>query len=556
MRAPDGSGRCRDAEEYYYDLLERDGDEVPEAIRRHVETCPFCREQIARLREALAQAVDPGDRLQEGIAETLTRHFARLGDEIGCCDVRPFLPSLLLSSPQVHIPTPITVHVDQCQACADDLATLRQWDLTDDQLCRLSRLYGTSPDQSLLRCAQVQPQVPAIASLSFDDIDPADLAHASECPYCRIEVFRHRQVLLSAARQSDSSEPDLACDDITAADLFDLVVPYDLPDADGLHDRRLAGHVCDCPACLRRLQELHHSVYGIMDRPDSPITTVYRVQDHAATDSERREENRPHYPVEVDVFHDAPTASEIASRARRTVGAIRAKLPADPRLAPAAATLLSAAAMIVLVLALLPSGSTVTATSSGELAEALRQATNVHVVKTAYVGPNAQPEVVQKIWAARDAGRYLDMRNLETALYDLSGGWKRTIEGDEGDSEQVTTRDLTRLEREQLQLRLANLAPLAFQNLPPAAELDTVSAGEAAEGLAVYEVPVASRADGGMATGARLRIFADPDTKLPVRIEYFRSEQGETQSLVSVTKFEYLTAEEMAAAIQREFPSQ
>ncbi len=57
MRAHgNGKSLCQEAEEYYYEILCRDGIVVPEAITRHVESCPFCQQQIRRLGDTFLQA--------------------------------------------------------------------------------------------------------------------------------------------------------------------------------------------------------------------------------------------------------------------------------------------------------------------------------------------------------------------------------------------------------------------------------------------------------------------------------------------------------------------
>ena len=55
----------------------------------------------------------------------LQRHFELLGERVTCAQVKPLLAGLLDPSVVIRIPTPVTVHVDHCAACARDLETLR-----------------------------------------------------------------------------------------------------------------------------------------------------------------------------------------------------------------------------------------------------------------------------------------------------------------------------------------------------------------------------------------------------------------------------------------------
>lgn len=144
MRADEGKHPCQEAEVYYYDLLYPDEGAVPEVVRRHVAGCPACQEQMRRLREALFEEQrGPGlsRSWDEETIEALAQQFQLLDQQVTCSDVKPFLPTLARALPQIRIPTPVTVHVDHCLPCAEDLAAIQELDLTTDQLQRLSQFF-------------------------------------------------------------------------------------------------------------------------------------------------------------------------------------------------------------------------------------------------------------------------------------------------------------------------------------------------------------------------------------------------------------------------------
>jgi hypothetical protein len=145
MRASGGKRLCQEARVYYYDLLCPDEAEVPPSVRQHVATCPVCQEQIRRLREALLDAErnpSPVGSWSDETVEALAEQFQLLDEHVTCSLAKPCLPELAMASPRIRIPTPVTVHVDHCPQCAEDLAAVRELHLTTDQLKRLAGPSG------------------------------------------------------------------------------------------------------------------------------------------------------------------------------------------------------------------------------------------------------------------------------------------------------------------------------------------------------------------------------------------------------------------------------
>lgn len=131
MVAFDGSERCRQAEAYYHDYLQDDASAaVPRGALDHIRGCQYCQRRVENLRgmlseEGAGRSTCPSARDRRLIGE-LERHLELLGERVTCARVRPFLPGLLDPSVTIRIPTPVTVHVDNCPECAGDLESLRE----------------------------------------------------------------------------------------------------------------------------------------------------------------------------------------------------------------------------------------------------------------------------------------------------------------------------------------------------------------------------------------------------------------------------------------------
>ena len=166
----------------------------------------------------------------------------------------------------------MTVHVEHCSQCEEDLAALRELNLTAPQLKRLSQFFesGRGEGVSPLRSpCQAKPE--------------------------------GQDIFAAAAQGSVFIEgAAVSCDDVSTADIFDCVVPFGAP-PDERH-RTVVFHIRACSACTAKVQMLHRTIHGILERADSDTTTVYHAQSDAEADNGRRAGAHP-YPIEVQVLH-------------------------------------------------------------------------------------------------------------------------------------------------------------------------------------------------------------------------------------------------------------
>lgn len=562
MRASDDRNPCRDAEAYYYDLMSHTDADVPEPVRDHVQGCSFCQQRIQHLHETLSGTPDDidlrGSPTDSEMIETLSRHLMWLGQEVGCRQVRPFLPDLVRLSSKIRIPTPITVHIDQCPPCGDDLTALGELNLTADQLGRLGRLYAAPVERDPARCRQVQSAIAGFASVSLTGIDPEMLDHLGRCPRCRAEVYRRRQHLTEAILQETAFPPRACGREVSSAEVFDYVVPCGTTPVDAIDmdpsRSEFATHIRSCPTCMDKLQTLHCTVYGVLERAPSGVTTVYDTADDA--ESIRAETGDvPHrHPVGAQVRRRGPewvagrsgSATTVGTRVRHAVAALGSRSNMT--------IVLAAAAVLVLGILFYISAPTASGTNVGEILKAIEQAANVHITRLGRAGP-AEP--IQEIWAARRLGKLVTKTGPKRVLYDVNGGWKTTAASD---PETVTSVKMDPREREGAMTFLITRAPVVLGDLPPNAEVRQVAhdaSGESGDSLTVYEISWTKRAPGDLIVYYRQNIFVDPATQLPQRIESFETLSSEGVGEQAETMvFEYLSEREMQGVIEAMFPQE
>jgi ketosteroid isomerase-like protein len=525
MRSFEDERLCQKAQVHYYDLLCQEEAAVPAAVRRHVATCPVCQEQMRRLREALFEAQRPASAAgawQDETVEALAQQFQLLDERVTCSEAKPLLPELALESPQIRIPTPVTVHVDHCARCAEDLAAIRELHLTADQLKRLGRLLNGERGAPRRRVEGVPPSK------------------------------RGPQGRAATAPGSLSCEHvDIVCRDLAMADLFDCVVPSEtaLPGGTTARQRQKAvsRHVRSCPACLRRMQTLQRTLGAIVARADSEVVTVY----HAEDDAEEAGGEYP-YPVSVQVLHGESEAAWGARAARTALATGLRKLERSAKpLAALAAVVLVGVGLTSFLRTTTPTAS---GTNLGDVDRMLARMNNVHIVVTG----DWESKPIQEYWIARKSRILLSVTGENYVLYDFAQDLRRTLDL------QTDERTLERLRPDDVGAKRARqfmegyLRRVVTEVTPDTKlyradrEIDS-GAGQAFD---VYELPLSPQARKSPPP-TRWLVSIDRVTGLPHEMVSSRQMPGKDgRHLRTTTAFFYLTEQEMDESLQALFPAQ
>jgi hypothetical protein len=525
MRADEGNRLCQEAEVHYYDLLGPDEAAVPESIRRHVAACSVCQEQMRRLREALFEAERPRSAARSGDDETieaLAQQFQLLEEHVTCAEIKPFLPKLALATRQIRIPTPVTVHVDHCPRCAEDLAALRTLDLATDQLQRLSEFFASGS----------------------------------------------REDALGVEMSSLVEDTGIACRDVSRADLFDAVVPYGAPPDD--RRRAMISHVRTCRMCREAAQALRRRIWAILERTDSGTTTVY----HAESDVKHAsgEVGSPYpYPIDVEVWHGASTcgtgpdtreqrrhAPFSAEREALSAGTGNEETAEGPLLVTRRRSRVALVAVGLAALLLLRWANTPTAfgTGIGALLKPLAEVRSVHIVST--YRNNKQP--TQQFWIAYHSNRLVVNGGEHFDLYDLNHNCVRKTERGMRAGPPVR---LSKVQWDGTRRLVGNYLRDVMMCVSPDTKLPPSMVNpnrETTENLDVYETTWLSHAR-SRSLQNKQRVYVDPATGLPQKMELYRemhdkARGGTSWDLLTTTVFTYPTEQEMDREIETMFPAQ
>ena len=558
MVAPGDNSICEQARAFYYDYLCGKGQEANSAeVFAHICSCSFCKAEVDRLKVELKKTEEDVVRsVKESASIAITNlklHFGYIGAMVNCETVKPFFPSLADPALEVSVPTPITVHLDKCQRCSDDLERIQNLKLTHKQLCRLGQLFAEefSVDEEL--CTKAQAAIFAVGDCTFEDISGDTLRHFCMCRDCRELLYKYRR---SKAEKLSWSEEQLAipCDAVSAADTFDYVVLYGLdPEKDeyAMFRSSLTSHLTNCPRCLGKMLDLHNTVYGILQRAESGVITCFDVDDTTRDSivSSPGDIYRD-WPIDVQVFDQskdsAPTVafsvqSEPELKKTRRHGRVRVLMK------PAAA---AAAILIVVLLGLY--GSIAKAVDFDRIYEALKRIRNVHI--TTYVPE--KPEPAQEVWISTELNAKMLNTGLQYVLWDLTN---KTATSKGSDTDVVKTAQLSEYTLGEVRSTMdVPWGLLPFNNIaavPQHAQwgrVDDESFEITITDTEVYDLIWTEKIIGGdSVVHKKWRGYLDAETMLPKRIERWEKlTEGEVYELLTVTEVAYPTTDEVHTAIR------
>ena len=165
---------CQQAKLYFYDsLYEESCETIPESIKNHLAQCQKCKEKIEQLENMLKSedyCKSKSGQNTSAVTTMLELHFAYIGKHVTCETVRPFLPGLLDPTLEIRIPTPITVHLDNCPQCTEDLKKIRELNLNSTQLYRLSQFFADRTNRQAKEYSEMATVVKAMANRADSEI--------------------------------------------------------------------------------------------------------------------------------------------------------------------------------------------------------------------------------------------------------------------------------------------------------------------------------------------------------------------------------------------------
>ncbi|MDD5459496.1 MAG: hypothetical protein PHF37_08910 [Phycisphaerae bacterium] len=516
--------KCEQAEAYFYDFLNEEiSEQVPCDIAFHISSCRECTKQIARLKEILSQD-EPEIREREtrnaGI-EMLELHFVHIDKEVTCKTVKAFLPLLVEPALKVRIPTPITVHLDNCEQCRKDMDVILQLGLNSEQLSRLSLLLSNKTLSGKADCVSSRDALALVAKMDFDGIEPEKLINICGCDTCRILIYQMRQERLNYLLK-EKNESTLLCRETDFSDIFGYCLPYEVDFADS----ERASHIWNCKVCLSKLQKLHKVAMDIIHRGDSGVCTIYRTDSSAKTKIGSETDNLySGFPIKVEVIK--PNKKTVETE-RSGKFANFAALMKQKNFGPLVRV--AAAAMVILAVTLMFINTpTAKAVTLQQIYEAIQKITNIHISK--FTVENKNP--LQEKWISRSQRIYLTKTEDEIVVWDLTSGFATIKKFTNGT---VETAELTDDLLGNMEDKLGGYFGLVPFDSPSDVPSDAqwrlitdVKVQDISSDVEIYDLSWTDTSVGGSSLDYKWRGFIDTKTNLPVRIEWYRKFSTDTE---------------------------
>ena len=278
-------------------------DKVPAEIQSHIINCLYCSKGLAGISKFIADGnlFEAGRAIfMEKIVGQAKRHFDFVGKIIDCRVVKGFLPLLADTRLSITIPTPITVHLDQCDQCSKDWSKLCALDLSSVEFNTLARFYTelkTNIDSSET-CRQPEAIIEFFAKMQFDCLSAEILEHICQCHWCREMVYQKRLIMSNEINVIDQQD-NIPCQAVNASGLFTYCLPFGLDPANDQYAKfrtALTSHIVNCSKCLDKLQQLHSTIYSIAERPNSDVLTCYEYSPVVFNSK------KPNAPINCSVF--------------------------------------------------------------------------------------------------------------------------------------------------------------------------------------------------------------------------------------------------------------
>ena len=546
---------CTNARLYYYDFLsERTRGDIPESALAHITQCCDCKVEIDRL-EMMLLHVDRGAeseqrRKDSAISTLLKLHFAFIDEPVKCSMVKPFLASMADPALKIRVPTPITMHVDKCRACSGDLLTLRDLHLTHKQLCRLGQLLAEEPPAGSAICSQARAAIPTVVSMVFRETNAEALKHLCACPDCRKQLYRRRETARRELLRGGAAPGEFPCEEVCASDIYDYAVPYGI---DPAHDQYaefrepLAAHLRSCPTCLGKVQELHRTVSSIAERPETEVVTVYHLDEPAEAELGAGSAIRVNAAgrEETAVVGQSAATINFAARLKRKVSALRVK----PLVRG-----LSAAAVVLIGLALLLNAPMAKAVTLDDVYRAVEKIRNVYIAR--FSPGKAEP--IGELWVSRSLNIYMSKAGNVLILSDAANKLEKRRQLS-GGSVTSPLSDEACAKIEKMIAGYLDLLPFArLSDAPKGATWSRVAdstssvTGESGE---VYDLTWTYATYGGSPIFCKSRYFIDPDTGLPNKVERYRKPSAAGQYILQEEMIvQHSNDSEILAAVEGAFP--
>jgi hypothetical protein len=438
---------------------------------------------------------------------------------VTCQTVRPFLPSLAAPLLKIRIPTPITVHIDNCLTCKENLQKIQSLNLSLKQLFVLGQIFA-EPNPGKDLCIKAQEVIPHLIALSLSKTNSEYLKHLCTCPDCRSRLYRLRDLVFESLSKTNVEKGNFPCEAVLPTDIFDYCFPYGIKVENDQYAKfrtALASHIYVCATCLNKMQQLHKTISGILECPDSGIVTRYQIDPNQKIHINNTNNIYKEWPMKVEVYDSSQYNSTKSSNTSEQ------KIQKKTYIGNLA-KFLSAAAVILLFLALYFSPSSAKAFDLNQIYKALIKLQNVYFAT--YTPDKAAP--IQEKWVSAALNTILVKGDSRIDLWDINNKIQKSVDLKMGNSSVTQSEYKDWDSVKNIVLPPWGLLPFNDISKAPAnsdaqwRKIDGKIADVTMENTEIYELTWKEQATTGAIIFNKWRGYIDVNTQLLKRVEFWQ----------------------------------
>jgi len=391
--------------------------------------------------------------------------------------------------------------------------------------------------------------------MAFRETNAEVLRHLCICPDCRKALYQYRETTRGEYLRHGREQEKFPCEEVSAADIFDYVVPYGLDPADDQYVKfreSLTSHLRSCPTCLAKMQQLHKTIYNIAERAESDVVTVYHIDESAKAEAHNESD---------DIYAGFPIRAEIASRedginaelsaSTTAFGAALKQKVSAMNLKSLAKTAVAAATVILIAVALFLSTQTAKAVTIDQIYKAIEKVKNVHISKFALDKTNP----IEDRWVSRTLNIAMSKTKKHLVLWDIPNRARRSKQLDTDITETVSLTDDIVADVEKKMRGSLGLTPFYdISEIPKHAEWSRVVEDKLeaiVDGIEIYDLIWTEKTHGGSVLFRKWRVFANAETNLPERVEWYKKLAADDEFVLeTIIVVKYLSDGEIQTVIK------
>jgi hypothetical protein len=279
--------------------------------------------------------------------------------------------------------------------------------------------------------------------------------------------------------------------------------------------------------CLAKIQQLHNIVFGIFERVESEITTIYHIDESAKTKAIKSDNIYAGFPIMVEVAGQEDELRVEQSVSAINFGTVLKQKILSRNIKPLFRIGVAAAAVILIATALFLNIPTARAVTLEGIYKAISRVKNVYI--SSFIPDKKEP--VQEQWVSRTLNVNLIKTGNGSVLWDITNKVKKVKRLDSSSVE--TTILSAEMIAEIHNVMTGSLGLMPFYDIsdvPKDTEWRRVDDSiELANGIEVYNLIWIEKTYSGSLISSKWKFFIDSETNLPQKIELYQKTSTDSE---------------------------